>query len=121
MKEEMWEAIKIKLEKTLENYEIDKKIGQLTTDSLCTLFPTEMQAIIDYINNLQSQLKVKEKAEKEFIKYLEEEINKIKEQINNYNIWHEVGTDINFLILKKQFNMEILSKYKEILSKGENK
>ena len=75
----------------------------------------------DYINNLQSRLKAKEEAEKEFIKYLEEEINKNKEQINNYNIWHEVGTDINFLILKKQFNMEILSKYKEILSKGENK
>lgn len=53
--------------------------------------------------------------QKEFIEYLESEINKIKEQIKNYDIWHEVGTDINFLILKKQFNIEILSKYKKII------
>ena len=56
-----------------------------------------------------------ENQQKEFINYLENEINKIKEQIKNYDIWHEVGTDINFLILKKQFNIEILSKYKEII------
>lgn len=53
--------------------------------------------------------------QKEFIKYLENEIKKIQEQIKNYDIWHEVGTDINFLILKKQFNIEILLKYKEII------
>lgn len=53
--------------------------------------------------------------QKEFIKYLENEINKLKEQIKNYDIWHEVGTDINFLILKKQFYLEILQKYKEII------
>lgn len=52
--------------------------------------------------------------QKEFIDYLENEINKLKEQIKNYDIWHEVGTDINFLILKKQFYLEILQKYKEI-------
>ena len=62
------------------------------------------------------------------IKHLTDEINKIKGQIKNYDIWHEVGTDINFLILKKQFYIEILQKYKEIIgndinvgSKGENK
>ena len=53
--------------------------------------------------------------QKEFIKYLEDEINKLKEQIKNYDIWHEVGTDINFLILRKQFYLEILQKYKEII------
>ena len=53
--------------------------------------------------------------QKEFINYLENEINKLKEQIKNYDIWHEVGTDINFLILKKQFYLEILQKYKEII------
>lgn len=51
--------------------------------------------------------------QQEFIKYLENEINKLKEQIKNYDIWHEVGTDINFLILKKQFYLEILQKHKE--------
>ena len=53
--------------------------------------------------------------QKEFIKYLEDEINKLKEQIKNYDIWHEAGTDINFLILKKQFYLEILQKYEEII------
>lgn len=53
--------------------------------------------------------------QKEFINYLEDEINKLEEQIKNYDIWHEVGTDINFLILKKQFYLEILQKYKEII------
>lgn len=55
-----------------------------------------------------------ETQQKEFIKHLTDEINKIKGQIKNYDIWHEVGTDINFLILKKQFYIEILQKYKEI-------
>lgn len=53
--------------------------------------------------------------QKEFIEYLEDEINKLKEQIKNYDIWHEVGTDINFLILKKQFYLEILQKHNEII------
>ena len=53
--------------------------------------------------------------QKEFIKWLEDEINKLKEQIKNYDIWHEVGTDINFLIFKKQFYLEILQKYKNII------
>lgn len=53
--------------------------------------------------------------QKEFIEWLENEINKLKEQIKNYDIWHEVGTDINFLILKKQFYLEILQKYKSII------
>ena len=64
---------------------------------------------------LKKRLEVKEAQQKEFIEYLENEINKINEQIKNYDIWHEAGTDINFLILKKQFNIEILSKYKEII------
>lgn len=53
--------------------------------------------------------------QQKFINYLEDEINKLKEQIKNYDIWHEVGNDINFLILKKQFYLEILQKYKEII------
>lgn len=59
--------------------------------------------------------------QKEFINYLENEINKLKEQIKNYDIWHEVGTDINFLILKKQFYLEILQKYKEIIGVSDGK
>lgn len=62
----------------------------------------------------------KEELLKEFIVYLENEINKLKDQIKNYDIWHEVGTDINFLILKKQFYLEILQKYKEIIGYSED-
>ena len=62
----------------------------------------------NYVQNVETQ-------QKEFINYLENEINKFKEQIKNYDIWHEVGTDINFLILKKQFYLEILQKYKSII------
>ena len=68
----------------------------------------------NYVQNVETQ-------QKEFINYLENEINKFKEQIKNYDIWHEVGTDINFLILKKQFNIEILSKYKEIIGDIDDK
>ncbi len=59
-----------------------------------------------------------EMQQKKFIKYLKNKINKIKEQIKNYDIWHEVGTDINFLILKKQFYIEILQKYKETIGEA---
>lgn len=58
--------------------------------------------------------------QKEFIKYLEDKINRISEQIKNYDIWHEVGTDINFLILKKQFYIEILQNYKKIIGDKTN-
>lgn len=73
---------------------------------LCHLDAKETLATINYGQESQ---------QKEFIKYLEDEINKLKEQIKNYDIWHEVGTDINFLIFKKQFYLEILKKYKEII------
>lgn len=73
---------------------------------LCHLDAKETLATINYEQESQ---------QKEFIKYLEDEINKLKEQIKNYDIWHEVGTDINFLIFKKQFYLEILKKYKEII------
>ena len=66
----------------------------------------------NYVQNVEAQ-------QKEFINYLENEINKFKEQIKNYDIWHEVGTDINFLILKKQFYLEILQKYKSIIGVSE--
>lgn len=57
--------------------------------------------------------------QKEFINYLEDEINNIKKQIKNYDIWQ--GVDINFLILKRQFNTEILEKYKKIIGVSNEK
>ena len=68
------------------------------------------------VNKTIDKLRIKHNnQQKEFIEYLENKINKIKEEIRTYDIWHEVGVDINFLILKKQLFMEDLQKYKEII------
>ena len=60
---------------------------------------TDINAIKYLLKNIQ-----------ELIDYLKEEINKIKEKTKHYDLWHEVGTDINFLILKRQLLEEILNK-----------
>lgn len=128
MKEEMIK-ISMPLIDDIELQRIDNFYNDIVDEYTKAYVKEKEQVIVQQLmknlreenKSLQSQLKAKEEAEKEFIKYLEKEINKNKEQINNYDIWHEVGTDINFLILKKQFNIEILSKFNEILSKGGNK
>ena len=44
-----------KFDKVLKNYELDKKFGQMSVDSIYHLFPSEMVAIKDYITNLQQE------------------------------------------------------------------
>lgn len=44
-----------KFDKVLENYELDKKFGQMSVDSICHLFPNEMTIIKDCITNLQEE------------------------------------------------------------------
>lgn len=46
-----------KFDKVLENYELDKKWGQMSVDSICHLFPNEMIIIKDYITDLQEENK----------------------------------------------------------------
>ena len=104
------------LKKQVEEYQKElEKADNLT--QIC-IFKGKEESKISYRKCLNI-LDKKETQQKEFIEWLENEINKIKEQIKNYDIWHEAGTDINFLILKKQFNIEILQKYNKII--GENK
>lgn len=55
MNEDKWKVIKYKFEQTLKSWEIDKKCNQFTVDSICSLFPTELEAIIDYIKDLQQE------------------------------------------------------------------
>lgn len=86
----------------------------------CYCNRTDCSSRIKDSKKYDSLIQKVETQQKEFIKYLEGEINKLKEQIKNYDIWHEVGTDINFLILKKQFYLEILQKYKEIIQTKNN-
>ena len=52
MSEEM-QNIMNKFDKILENYEIDKKFGQLSVDSICHLFPSEIEIIKYYIKELE--------------------------------------------------------------------
>lgn len=59
------EKLKEKLKKILENYEIDKKIGQLSVDSIYHMFPTESEALLNYLEQLQNnwnELKEENKA-----------------------------------------------------------
>ena len=52
MSEEM-KNIMDKFDKILENYEIDKKFDQLSVDSICHLFPSEIKIIKGYIKELE--------------------------------------------------------------------
>ena len=54
MKDEIKETLN-KFDKVLENYELDKKWGELSVDSICHLFPNELITIKDYITNLQEE------------------------------------------------------------------
>lgn len=49
----MIDRIKEKFKKKLEWYEIDKKCGQLNIDSICPLLPTEIDALLKYIEELE--------------------------------------------------------------------
>lgn len=62
-----------KFDKVLENYELDKKFGQMSVDSICHLFPSEMVAIKDYITNLQKENDKLKKLEYKFFYCSEDE------------------------------------------------
>lgn len=110
-----------------ENQELKKQLEYLRSGEYYNQLRFENKMLQDIVDNGEVSKEDREfidcthrntellEQQQEFIKYLENEINKLKEQIKNYDIWHEVGTDINFLILKKQFYLEILQKYKEII------
>ena len=79
MNEEKWEVIKFKFEQTLKSWELDKKTNQFTVDSIHSLFPTEIEVIVNYIEDLQKQnaeLKKENKKYKQVIDKLENLIKK---------------------------------------------
>ena len=78
------------------------------------------EVVLDEIENLQCQLKAKEEAEKEFKEWIANEQFRLARSVSHsykdsLNKTHLVNEDI-FDELS-----EVLDKYKEILSKGENK
>ena len=116
-----------------ENQELKKQLDYLRSEEYYNQLRFERDMLQNVVDNGEVPKEDKQfidmthrntellEQQKEFIEYLENEINKLKEQIKNYDIWHEVGTDINFLILKKQFYLEILQKYKEIIGVSDEK
>ena len=92
----------------------EKELRQYCKDA--SLEISNMQHTID---NLQSQLKAKEEAEKEFIKYLEAEKDRLAREVSQI---YEDSLGKTKLVNEDIFNEvnNVLSKYNEILSKGEN-
>ena len=73
----------------------------------------ELNEVVDYINNLQSQLKAKDKIIGKIEKYFIKEtikLNKIKEDVS-----------VDYYIDRKAFLEEAITEINKILSKGENK
>ena len=79
MKEEIKEILD-KFDKVLENYELDKKWGQMSVDSICHLFHNEMTIIKEYITKLQEEIERLNNIIDELEKYMKEE------RINNGQI-----------------------------------
>ena len=73
MNKEIEELFK-KFDIILENYELDKTLGQLSVDSIYHLFPTEIMDLKKYIQDLQYQLKEKDKVIDEAIKYIKDNL-----------------------------------------------
>ena len=95
-------------------------LSKYSLDNICELNPNECKKLLEYIENLQSQLKAKEEVEKEFIKYLEAEKDRLAREVSQI---YEDSLGKTKLVNEDIFNEvnNVLSKYNEILSKGENK
>ena len=101
MSEDKWKVIKIKFEQTLKSWELDKKTNQFTTDSICSLFPTEIEAIIKYIEELENNWN-------ELKKWLEKERQELYKQFDN---------DINYMHYESQHSLGSYETLEEVLDK----
>ena len=66
-----------KFDRTLEEYELDKKVGQLSIDSIYFLYPSEMITIKNYIRQ-------KENIIKEVREYANTDKNCVPKHIKDY-------------------------------------
>ena len=92
--------LKEKLNKKLENYELDKVFGQLSVDSIYSLFPNETKMLLDYINQLETN-------RDEAIDYIEEHSGMISR-----------FTTIKSEYAQEELNVEQLDNLLEILKRG---
>jgi hypothetical protein len=80
--------------KKLENYELDKKFGQLSIDSIYSLFPTEIKLLLDYINQLETN-------RDEAIEYIKNHIQEGYSEVYDAEMrWDAVSGDDLLEILK---------------------
>jgi len=95
MNKEEIQGLLDKFKNTLENYEIDRKCGQLSVDSIYHLFPTEQQKIISCIENLQQENKELHNKIDKAIEYAEQ---------LEHSEWVSFGRKIILEILKGDVN-----------------
>ena len=97
-----------------------KNINDTYTLNLAIRILEDRKELLAENLDLQSQLKAKEEVEKEFIKYLEAEKDRLAREVSQI---YEDSLGKTKLVNEDIFNEinNVLSKYKEILSKGENK
>ena len=140
MKNKEIEELLNNLNKKLKNYELDKKIGQLSVDSIYHLFPNEIQLLLSYIEQLEEcycnrtdcigRIKDSKKYDSLLQKYKQLENNRDKaiEVINTQLKNAEGGMQDNLRIIKFNLikgsctfeDLKTEEDYKYIL-KGDNK
>ena len=107
-----------KFDKVLENYELDKKFGQMSVDSICHLFPNEMITIKDYITNLQQIEQDHQKLNGELREELEDYKSRNEKSIENIDLVIELikqqPTEDDSWILNK------LNGFKYLLNGGDD-
>lgn len=75
------EELKVKFNKVLENYELDKKFGQLSLESIYHLFPTEIETLLNYINGLEERIEYLERSNDR----REETIIELRNEVGGYD------------------------------------
>ena len=111
MNEEKWEVIKNKFERTLGMWEIDKKCGQFTTDSIQHLFPLEIEVIINYIDELQNNWN-------ELKGLIDERIEDCRYFLTNADVNYEKEDMKKFMWLKEE--LQILKSKAQELEQGKD-
>ena len=111
MSKEIEELFK-KFDIILENYELDKTLGQLSVDSIYHLFPTEIIDLKKYIQDLQHQLEEKDKV-----------IDEVKNYCKSKSKFNCFGDSLTEKVLNTYVNatkkdiLEILERGKNVNSK----
>lgn len=119
MKEEIIEKILRKMKETVSenNYKLALAITGRRPGKIRDVLMSSKdgETLLEYIENLQSQLKEKEEVIKKFEKYLNDCVSELENNYGTSSIQNAINTGI------VDITKVILSKFNEILSKGENK